>query len=207
MDNHELKLLRERTQPRTRSRNKGVGRVVRDDIIERDGGCCLWCGIEDNLTIDHIIPRVLGGPDTYMNYQTLCMSCNLKKGERVMDFTMLVKTSDYVRTMKNALWKQRESIRQVVAEKNLDRFASRLRTFDKKIRPWFHTLDVLPPEGESVTGYFPWNGKLILVRLHGFRIGSRPAVWLHGSPIKRSRSWASDDCWASIIASCCTIQL
>jgi hypothetical protein len=32
------------------------------------------------LTVDHIIPRSLGGPDEMSNYQPMCFPCNNKKG-------------------------------------------------------------------------------------------------------------------------------
>lgn len=41
---------------------------------------CRACGSNKNLTIDHIIPRSLGGSNKYDNKQILCFSCNnLKK--------------------------------------------------------------------------------------------------------------------------------
>ncbi len=35
------------------------------------------------MTIDHILPRSLGGPDHIANYQTMCRFCNFEKGNKV----------------------------------------------------------------------------------------------------------------------------
>lgn len=56
---------------------------VRFFIYERDGYRCVQCGAVEDLTIDHIYPKSLGGAHTADNLQTLCRSCNSRKGARV----------------------------------------------------------------------------------------------------------------------------
>ena len=56
---------------------------LRAAVYERDGNACLHCGTTERLTLDHIHPWSLGGTDTFDNLQTLCRSCNSKKGARV----------------------------------------------------------------------------------------------------------------------------
>ena len=56
---------------------------IRRAIHERDGWACLHCGSRDDLTLDHIVPWSAGGPDGIDNLQTLCRSCNARKGARV----------------------------------------------------------------------------------------------------------------------------
>lgn len=51
-------------------------------IFERDGFRCAWCGGTEDLTVDHIYPRSLGGAHTEDNLQALCRSCNSSKGAR-----------------------------------------------------------------------------------------------------------------------------
>lgn len=48
-------------------------------VLQRDGKC-LKCGTTENLTVDHIVPKFRGGLDGTDNLQTLCKSCNMKKG-------------------------------------------------------------------------------------------------------------------------------
>ena len=57
--------------------------AVRFFVFERDGYRCVQCGTTEDLTIDHIYPRIRGGAHTEDNLQTLCRSCNSRKGARV----------------------------------------------------------------------------------------------------------------------------
>jgi len=59
---------------------------IRDHVFERDGYECLSCYTKDNLSLDHIIPVSMGGPNTLDNLQTLCSRCNSKKGVSIIDF-------------------------------------------------------------------------------------------------------------------------
>lgn len=56
--------------------------TLRWAIFRRDGYQCRACGAPDDLTADHIIPEVKGGVAVLENLQTLCRSCNSKKGCR-----------------------------------------------------------------------------------------------------------------------------
>jgi hypothetical protein len=49
-------------------------------VMERDAYRCRRCGSWIDLTIDHIKPISLGGEDDPANLQTLCRSCNSRKG-------------------------------------------------------------------------------------------------------------------------------
>lgn len=49
-------------------------------ILDRDGWQCVYCGSKDELEIDHIVPFSKGGACSVTNSQTLCRSCNARKG-------------------------------------------------------------------------------------------------------------------------------
>ena len=57
--------------------------LTRKNIIKRDKHQCQYCGKRSvSLTLDHVIPRVRGGKDTWENLVCACVKCNNKKGNR-----------------------------------------------------------------------------------------------------------------------------
>jgi len=59
--------------------------VSRRNIMLRDGGKCLYCGQRfdsQELTLDHVIPRSRGGPNSWSNLVSCCKKDNLRKGDR-----------------------------------------------------------------------------------------------------------------------------
>lgn len=57
--------------------------ALRQKVYARDDYTCQECGSKDDLTLDHIHPWSLHGPDTEDNLRTLCRSCNCRKGARI----------------------------------------------------------------------------------------------------------------------------
>lgn len=50
---------------------------------------CLACGQREphvRLTVDHIVPRSMGGTNSLDNLQLLCRTCNAAKGARIIDY-------------------------------------------------------------------------------------------------------------------------
>lgn len=57
--------------------------LTRKNLLRRDKHICAYCGRGDlPLTIDHIVPKSLGGEDSWNNLITACLPCNNKKGNR-----------------------------------------------------------------------------------------------------------------------------
>lgn len=57
----------------------------RQDVFARDEFRCVYCGLvyeADELTIDHVQPRVRGGDGSLGNVVTACKACNTRKGHR-----------------------------------------------------------------------------------------------------------------------------
>lgn len=48
---------------------------------------CVFCGTEENLTIDHIVPISKGGSRRIENLQILCGPCNFKKADKIILLT------------------------------------------------------------------------------------------------------------------------
>lgn len=66
-----------------RTRRPAIPATLRAAIYERDGHRCVACSTTTDLTLDHSVPFSLGGSDDPGNLQTMCRSCNSKKGARV----------------------------------------------------------------------------------------------------------------------------
>lgn len=59
-----------------------VSRRVRFEVLRRDGHKCRYCGCtaeEAPLTVDHVVPRALGGSNDSSNLVTACGDCNSGK--------------------------------------------------------------------------------------------------------------------------------
>jgi uncharacterized protein YdaU (DUF1376 family) len=55
---------------------RNINKDVRVEILSRDEFQCCRCGSSDGLTIDHILPRIVGGTSVPGNLRVLCKSCN-----------------------------------------------------------------------------------------------------------------------------------
>lgn len=59
--------------------------LTRKNIIIRDGGTCCYCNsTRGPMTVDHIIPKNMGGSDSWENMVCACERCNNKKGGRTL---------------------------------------------------------------------------------------------------------------------------
>jgi 5-methylcytosine-specific restriction endonuclease McrA len=64
-------------------------RVVfsRRNLFRRDKNTCQYCGRKystEDLSIDHVVPRSLGGKSSWTNCVVACLSCNSRKGNRTL---------------------------------------------------------------------------------------------------------------------------
>jgi 5-methylcytosine-specific restriction endonuclease McrA len=61
-------------------------RLTKREVLRRDNYTCQYCGQSTpHLTIDHVIPRRLGGQHTWKNLVAACPSCNHRKGGRTLE--------------------------------------------------------------------------------------------------------------------------
>jgi len=67
-------------------RTEGLPRAERlRRILERDGARCVWCGRalpegHSDLSLEHVVPRLKGGPAWLENEVAACRSCNRARG-------------------------------------------------------------------------------------------------------------------------------
>ncbi len=55
--------------------------LTRKNILIRDHKTCQYCGTsKGSMTVDHIIPKTVGGKDCWENLVCSCAKCNNKKG-------------------------------------------------------------------------------------------------------------------------------
>lgn len=81
--------------------SKGTGNLVKRRrlskekkarILKRDNWTCLCCKIDlktlpiDQISIDHIIPLILGGTNSDHNLQSLCYKCDKNKGTKIINY-------------------------------------------------------------------------------------------------------------------------
>ena len=61
-------------------------KLTRREIFRRDNYTCQYCGRRDApLTVDHILPKHLGGQHTWTNVAAACPGCNHRKGGRRLE--------------------------------------------------------------------------------------------------------------------------
>ncbi len=57
----------------------------RRNVFKRDKMMCQYCGKQpgsEELTIDHVVPRALGGQSSWTNCVLACVDCNSRKADR-----------------------------------------------------------------------------------------------------------------------------
>ena len=61
-------------------------KLTRREVFRRDNYTCQYCGRRDStLTVDHILPKHLGGQHVWTNVVAACPSCNHRKGGRQLE--------------------------------------------------------------------------------------------------------------------------
>ncbi len=90
-------------------------------ILERDGGCCVVCGLPDSRDIHHIVFRSHGGTDEYANLCTLCRRCHQEKAhgveareirDRLLTYTSTFSRPDFWDQMISRSKRDREKARK-----------------------------------------------------------------------------------------------
>ena len=63
-----------------------VAKLTRKELFLRDNYTCQYCGKQTkDLTIDHVVPRHMGGPHRWENLVSACKTCNHRKGGRLLE--------------------------------------------------------------------------------------------------------------------------
>lgn len=55
--------------------------LTKPNVMKRDSYTCQYCGThQTKMTLDHVVPRDLGGGDSWENLVCACDACNSRKG-------------------------------------------------------------------------------------------------------------------------------
>lgn len=79
---------------------QSIRRAVRFAVWERDHYRCVYCGAFPRgwqLQIDHVIPVSKGGRSDVINLVTACWPCNIRKNDKLLPFTKLVRIAPGLR--------------------------------------------------------------------------------------------------------------
>ncbi len=72
--------------PRPRTK---ISIALRNRIFARDARTCVYCTREESetvpLTLDHVVPHSVGGPDVATNLVTACGDCNTRRATFPVD--------------------------------------------------------------------------------------------------------------------------
>lgn len=95
-------------------------RFSRRAVFARDGFTCQYCGhTGGDLTIDHVVPRRMGGGTTWDNVVTACRRCNMRKSDKPLHqsgmalaraprkprYIPYISLSKYVTGRRNTVWR------------------------------------------------------------------------------------------------------
>jgi 5-methylcytosine-specific restriction endonuclease McrA len=95
-------------------------RLSRRTVFARDGYVCQYCGhAAKDLTLDHVIPRRLGGGSEWDNLVTACRRCNARKSDKLLSqtnmqlmhlprrprYTPFISLPKYVAGRRNEAWR------------------------------------------------------------------------------------------------------
>lgn len=72
-----------------------IPKRVRFEVLRRDNNTCRYCHATDvPLTIDHVLPTVLGGSDDPSNLVAACKDCNAGKSATTPDAPLVAQVSE-----------------------------------------------------------------------------------------------------------------
>ncbi|MDR4509379.1 MAG: HNH endonuclease [Candidatus Brocadiaceae bacterium] len=90
---HKIGQLKIRgTTNQTKRKRLHISKTMKFEIFHRDDFCCYYCKRHKNelpkgihLTLDHKIPHVEGGDDSFVNIVTACSDCNSGKSSKIIN--------------------------------------------------------------------------------------------------------------------------
>ena len=81
---NRLKWNNYRSIRRAREKQNGIFLILDKEFKKLNNEICFYCGSDNKLTIDHIIPIVRGGQHSIGNILISCKTCNSQKGSKTI---------------------------------------------------------------------------------------------------------------------------
>jgi hypothetical protein len=76
-------------------KRKPIPKRVRYEVLRRDNYTCRYCRATDSkLTVDHVVPHVLGGSDDPSNLVAACVDCNAGKSSSSPDASLVAQATE-----------------------------------------------------------------------------------------------------------------
>lgn len=115
-------------------RRRPIPKRLRFEILRRDNHACRYCGGVApgvKLTVDHVIPVVLGGSDDPSNLVAACVDCNAGKTSSAPDAHHVADvTADALR------WARAMRVASDIARENAADLAEVMHSFDEAWLEW-----------------------------------------------------------------------
>lgn len=81
-----------------RTKAVSISSNVKKKVYERDGGCCIFCGMQ-GLPEAHVVPRSKGGRGIEQNIVTVCRFCHYKMDQTNHREEMIAKAEEYLESI------------------------------------------------------------------------------------------------------------
>lgn len=173
---------------------------IRQKVYDRDGRKCVRCGATEDLTVDHIFPRSIGGTHALANLRTLCRSCNSARpvaGEALIEdllkdgYTLEHMKSTCMHVHARVEGKGREQGKESVSKGKSTRKKFKAPT----LAEWTDYGQTLDPPFEPTAAASAWNHYEAV----GWKVGRNPMKdwkaacrtchgrWVEQSPPRRTK--------------------
>lgn len=171
-----------------------VSKRLRFEIFRRDNNTCRYCGQsapDVELTIDHVIPRTLGGSDDPTNLVTACKDCNAGKTSSNPDAPVVADVDQ-----RAVQWSQAMEIAVSRRQAELQQDRERTVPFDTAWQQW-HDID-----GEPLHRDGNWRATILRLLASGlddaFLVDAVQIAM--GSKVKAGDTWRyfCGVCWREI---------
>lgn len=174
--------------------SRPISKRLRFEILRRDGHRCRYCGAtadEAPLTVDHVIPRALGGIDDGTNLVTACADCNNGKASVSPDNPVVDEVREQAERFRQAL--------RIVAERDRQQREAQFEKLDLMVSDWAQEWFLAVRECDR-KWKLPNDASASLIRFYESGLDEVDLHWALGETF--ARAFDSADGWRYFCAIC-----